>query len=503
MAGPAIFAVFLLVVGLRATPVAGAIPRFGALNNAAFFGGGGGGVAPRWYMEGTPALPARRLSRSPRYILSGRDDDPAAQCDVGQHSCVEADAADFCCRNDQYCYIDSSWGTRCCSLGVTCPGSPCDADQLYCNSTSTTIVPLVTSTLASSGHEQTVTETSKAVYSTLSACCNRACSVSSFSCASTYGGQCCPYGFKCALGSRCIADPVPPTSTSVSTIVTAVPSGCTTSQVSCDQSLGGGCCGIGSTCTYQGASPATSTAVCAPNITFADGGGSHALSDGARVGIGVGVAVGAAIIIGAVTWLCIRRRRRRAAGTTASNPSGPEMQEGVGGGRQTPAAWAGTRDLHPGESLVAGLMTPRSEISGPTSASQRIYSYVGPDPIDGPFTEREGQNEYDPRLGVTPPSAPLEHDHMQQGFYSPSHVMKPVEIGGIETQMGVEGERERDRLLHGEGAAAGKKEEEEENVVYELMGSLPTPSPLSPDEAFPPMGKGPPSPTDGEAERKE
>jgi hypothetical protein len=404
----------------------------------------------------------------------------------------------MCCENDRYCYLDKNWQPKCCSLGNKCDDSNCGDEQLYCNTTLTVTTHLGTAT--------TGTPTVRVDYTTSSACCQRACGASSFSCESEFGGQCCPYGFKCASTSQCIADPVPSTSTFVSTIVPEIPAGCTTSQISCAATDGGGCCGVGSFCTFQSVAHATSK-VCAPNSTFADGdgGGSTALSSSARVGVGVGVALGAAIIIAAVTWLCIRRRRRHK--NTNSNVSAHEMGHdaaGNGAGGVLAAATGGGRGGRKTgrgrgirESLLAaGPSTPwtrRSNFTGVTSPTissarpalhdhGRVYSYFGPDAIAGPFTDREGNgHDIDAALATTPPTGPLSSDGTGR-FVTPGsmpfdadHIWLP-EMGANETRKDIKQDKENLKLVIKEETA--RQDEDLPTGPFELMGSLDTPPPM-------------------------
>ncbi|KAI8633914.1 hypothetical protein F5Y19DRAFT_257360 [Xylariaceae sp. FL1651] len=502
----------LLLLASYINPALSAAPRYAALDNAAVLPVNGAGFAPRWYMQGTPAMPALRLSPNPNRILDKRQ----VQCAAGSHSCVEAHSADACCPNDKYCFIDENWETKCCSLGVTCPGSLCGPDQLYCNQTSTLYVPLGAPVTSTGVSGSVIVVSSMATYSKSGACCNRPCSESSFSCAQTYGGQCCPYGFDCGTGGQCIADPTP-TSTSVSTLVSEVPPGCTTSQITCAASDGGGCCDIGSTCTYQSIATATSSAVCAPNLTLADAGGSYALSSGAKAGIGVGVSVGAAAIIAAVTWLCIRQRQRRPGGTSANRSAlemgaaGPDGGSGVGGapggsrpGKSRPAhdsrmvaipPWAFRRSSLTGESELSGASPhPRPHDHG------LVYNYHGPDAVPGPYTEREGGELDVNATGVvsTPPTVGLPSDETGRFVtagsmpFSPDYFMRSVELGDNEAHQ--EDEDGEDKKLIPEEMPASQYHPKE---VYELPGDLEHTSPLDADETSQMMNKGPSPPPAG------
>ncbi|KAI0858679.1 hypothetical protein F4860DRAFT_485752 [Xylaria cubensis] len=490
MATPCLSIILLsLLISLRIHPALGAVPRFGAVNDATLLaGGGGGGFAPRWYM-GTPALPAQPLSPNPRHALSGYRLGARQSniCPAGQHSCVEVNSPGTCCMNDRYCYYNENWEPMCCPLGVQCPDSKCGADQLYCNTTSTTTVAIGTTSTG----QQSGNVTSIASYITSTACCNRACKSTAFSCEPAFGGQCCKYDFKCASGGSCISDPAPSTSTSISTIVSEVPSGCITSQITCAQTEGGGCCNSGSICTFQSVATATSAAVCAPDPTPSDDDSSNGLSSAAKAGIGVGVAVGAAIIIAAVTWLCIRQRRRSGTTGTASM-SAHEMRGNTVAEHATGGARSGVGEQDVGNSLLVGPMTPwtlRSGFSDPndTPLSGHGHDYIGPDAIEGPFTDRGGDEHpvfFNPGLATTPPAASGDG-----APYHPDHILRPVEIGASEAHKDIEEQKEDEHFVDAKETPA--QDDDPTAGPFELMGSLGTPSPLNSDELGQLRDKGP------------
>ncbi|KAI0202000.1 hypothetical protein F4808DRAFT_91642 [Astrocystis sublimbata] len=463
----------------------GAVPRPNALDNATRLPvDAGNGFAPRWY-QGTPALPAQLLSPNPEYMLGGALSPRQENlCPAGQHSCIEVDSPNTCCDNDRYCYLNEHWEPRCCQLGVKCPDSQCGPNELYCNRTTTALVPAGTTTSAGKPQSDMVV-TSVMSRSTYAACCNRACNEASFSCEMAFGGQCCPYNFKCALGNNCIADPTPST-TSISSIIPEIPSGCTISQITCAQTEGGGCCNTGSICTFQSVATASSMAVCAPDPSiFDNGSSSHALSSGAKAGIGVGVALGAAIIIAAVTWLCIRRRKQQRPPTRGTaSVAAPEMRRNT---TTELAAESGVGDPDAGDSLYNGPTspyTPRSGFSdGNGSSYPHEYGYIGPDAIDGPYTDREenGHASYNPIHDATPPTAGVTP-------YHPDHILRPVEMGESEAQEDGDGPRKNELAAH--TAEPPTRVEDSTEGRFELMGSLGTPSSLKSDELGHPTEKG-------------
>ncbi|KAI1820193.1 hypothetical protein F4861DRAFT_543205 [Xylaria intraflava] len=478
---------FLLSAVLQFTPALSSGPRFGTLNDVAAATPSPAGFAPRFYMDSVPAIPAQPFSPNPGNVLrsDGLDSRQNGQCPPGSHTCVEANAPGMCCSNDRYCYLNSTWGTQCCSLGIKCKNSECDSDQLFCNITSTSTVPLDST---STGKQQGSIITSLMSFTTFAACCPRSCSEKMFQCEKLYGGQCCGYGSKCALGSLCIPDPVP--STTMSSTVEEIPSGCSaTSQFSCTD--GGGCCNIGQVCTFQSIASATSSPICAP----APSGSSGGLTSGAKAGIGVGVALGAAIIIGAVAWLCIRRRRQSGE-TTATNVSAHEMrQNGLLGGQVS-----GTRTIvgRHRATLESSGTGPRTTWSEPSTSSPypplhdhgRAYSYLGPDAVPGPFTQ-EDSAPYSEHT-ITPPMGPPPSDTGGQVTttgsmpYNPDHIMRPVEMGGIESQKGTATTEENEEAR---GATLGRGETPIKEV-FELMGNQETSSLLDSKEISRRMYKG-------------
>jgi hypothetical protein len=544
MAAPSAILIIFSLLSLI-TPAIGAAARFAGVENAAILPFGGAGVAPRWYAEGIPATPAQPLSRNPGRVILGWDGEEekeglwardVIQCPAGNHSCVELGplGAQKCCSNDRYCYLTGNSEPKCCSIGVKCPDSPCNSDQRFCNNTIPITVSdgpdatgLPTGTNSGGGGQET-NLTSHAIFTTVTGCCNRQCGTSSFQCEGVFGGQCCPNGNKCGESSLCIVNTPASTSSSVSTIVSEIPAGCTAaSQFRCSETDGGGCCDTGSVCTFQSVAPATSTPVCSPDPNYADGDSSSgALSSGARVGIGVGVALGAAVVIAAITWFCIYQRKKGRAGK--SNGSAHEMREngvgpsagptgqggaGGGGGRRRGGVglglagrWGKARSsLMPAAAATPGPgRSNLSEASGPTISSARpplhdhgrVYSYFGPTAIAGPFTQRDEDegavyNEADSLMATaatTPPTGgPLPRESTSpfaapgsMPYYHPDHILRPVEIGDSnDAQKATQKEGERGNAepvevespTH-EGATTG--------MVYELMGSLGPTSPLNP-----------------------
>ncbi|KAL7623266.1 hypothetical protein AAE478_006947 [Parahypoxylon ruwenzoriense] len=437
--------------------------NFAVLDNVALFPGAAHadpGFGPRQFVNGMPPIPALPAGAK-------RQDQPI-QCGQGSHGCLELgpQGAGFCCRNDQYCFLNETWGVQCCALGLPCGN--CGETELYCNTTITTTAPVSTS-----GSISSIEQTSVQV-----GCCGRLCNSSHFLCQQTFGGQCCQYGATCRSDSSCFFPDTTPTTTSISTIVTPIPPGCTTSQIACAASEGGGCCNIGSTCTSSVLATETQQ-LCAANLTIVDTG----LSEAARAGIGAGVAVGAAIVIGALTWFWLRRRREarsRGRDTTlaSSKREGDQRDELMG----------------PYVPHVAGM----SDITSPSSGTGHrprphwnglAYEYDGPDAVAGPYTDHDDNGTPDINQGAGPRSnsglagqvgIPANH-------YPEDPNVRPVEIY---TKDGREGTRTLAELGENTRSIGEKSStrsvtlaQEEDHGPFELYGSPgASPPPMSLEE---------------------
>ncbi|KAL6865963.1 hypothetical protein ACO1O0_002063 [Amphichorda felina] len=323
----------------------------------------------------------------PRYLVDKSF--PLARrgsCGEGHHPCQETGHSDQCCDNESYCYIDSDGDPRCCPIGSNCPlDSKCKSDHFFCTTT--------------------LTESGTAV--STEGCCTRRCiSTSQYLCAPDDGGGCCNYTAECRNGGCIFSSD----SSSTTALVKPVEEGCTTSQYRCPD--GKGCCDNDQSCTEV-----TGTAFCAsgsPTETGLDhiggedddddGGDDKGLSDGAKAGIGVGAVVGAAAIIGALTWLCIYKRRSRRRATTAQ-PSGTasdgRAQEDAA--TVTEVSQTTSRPPQPGQGLT--------------------QDYFGPDPVAGPYTVTPGQHTVagsaSPGLDRAVPGRPEQ----------PGDIAAPVEMG--------------------------------------------------------------------------
>ena len=189
-----------------------------------------------------------------------------------------------------------------------------------------------------------------------------------------------------------------------SAVVSVIPSGCSVAnQFPCASSLGGGCCASGQACVTSGGGEfcsATGSAlltrtgpggVIATAVTKSSSGG---LSTGAKAGIGVGVALGAIAIIGALMWFfLVHRTRARQSEQATSVP--PAMSQGSrserNGGPTRPS--------------------PRRQASQPSD-------YFGPAAESGPFTEDHNSPAMSPGSNRGVPATPQ----------SPGDIAVPVEI---------------------------------------------------------------------------
>ncbi|KAH8881635.1 hypothetical protein GQ53DRAFT_497293 [Thozetella sp. PMI_491] len=269
--------------------------------------GGAAGLERFGVMPEPTLAPRSYLAASPLRPLARRE----SVCDSGSHPCddIGTPGVGVCCKDTSYCIVDPTNDAKasCCALGSKC-GSPCEPDTYKCNATTTT------------------TSGASTITSLYAACCNRVCGATKFQCPSSLGGGCCDFGQGCG-DHVCLKTSTP----TPSAVVTQLPAGCTTSQIGCPSSLGGGCCANTQVCTMV-----TGAALCAPATVVPTESGvtaavqSSELSTGAKAGIGVGVVVASAVVIGLATWCCIRQRRlRRSQAAASQRQSVPQI---VGGG---------------------------------------------------------------------------------------------------------------------------------------------------------------------------
>ncbi|KOS21614.1 hypothetical protein ESCO_005022 [Escovopsis weberi] len=247
-------------------------------------------------------------------------------CGANSHDCLDIGHPERCCGDDTYCYINKDSEPKCCPIGSNCvDDSYCPSQAFFC-----------TSTLAATGiHTMTVTGAAAPATTptVLQGCCQRACPQTSFYlCASSLGGNCCPYGSDCQAGGNCVS-----TKTSgVSPRQTLQRGGdCAADQIRCDD--GNGCCDAAAQCTqfHGGAFCAAPTPKAAPQSTLSfeptgkpgaegasGGGGGGDGSSGRTIGLAVGLSLGLSLILGLLAWrlLCLRRSR-----TAFTDPGRPPM----------------------------------------------------------------------------------------------------------------------------------------------------------------------------------
>ncbi|KAF3761106.1 hypothetical protein M406DRAFT_353709 [Cryphonectria parasitica EP155] len=335
--------------------------------------------APQYYWH--PAA----VAASPPFFAK-RDGD----CGTDSHPCSDINST-LCCPDTTYCLVNStSWQAQCCDLGSTC-GEACTPNQYLVNYTST------------------ITRSATTTQSTYAACAPRVCTSTNYLCPSSLGGGCCAYGSDCGVNADgqgvCLGTAGGTTSTAsteaMSTLVTPVASGCTAQgQTYC--TAGGGCCDAGYACTLVSSQVMCSAVTATPTSSFTaaapTGSGitvehksssGDKLSSGAKAGIAVGVVVVAALVIGFLTWFCLRRRRR--SGASAPTVSGQEMRsvppgggggEGQGGNEMAHGAagsgWGG-RNLSEADGTSLGY--PASTAGTSRAGRVGYQDYFGPENV--------------------------------------------------------------------------------------------------------------------------
>ncbi|KAM7195434.1 hypothetical protein V8F20_007493 [Naviculisporaceae sp. PSN 640] len=404
-------------------------------------------LAPRYY----PPLPARPLQKRQN------------ACQANHHPCFELGdiGSSVCCGNDEYCIFSPGnlKEAACCKIGTTC-GSECPESKIECLSPTT------------------ATGTDGGVFTTgIPACCGRRCpQTSMFGCPSSLGNGCCSYDSTCAPGGKCIS--TIQSSTTEPALVTPIPEGCTTSQITCASSLGGGCCAITQSCVMV-----DNGVRCAEVTITPTGSGISAavppdsrteLGTGAKAGIGVGVIVIAGLIVGGLTYLCLRQRRRRQS-EAASSSANPRPRNvvgaliGGGGGRAM-------TDLN------------SDSVSRPGGGLPGVaQDYFGPEAQIGPYSDAH-HDQLSP--GTTPGAG--ERGGVPILPHGPGDIAAPVEIDSRAPQASPQ------PASTGHVAVEG---------TFELYGSDPDPPPenLSPyvpspsvaESGVSPGGRSLPSPSPG------
>lgn len=411
------------------------------------------GFSPRWYMD---ALPAHRL---PRRQGDGQS------CGEGNHTCLELGepGVNKCCPLNTYCFLKDNWEVGCCGFGSTC-GSACPASYYLFNNTITS-TSLSTASATASGSTGIPSVFASTTTTISIACKTRQCSITAYQCAAQFGGNCCDNSQGC-ISNGCAV----PVTTNSALVPTYNGCGANTNMFQCPAATGtGDCCSIGQTCTTGTGGGLACTGTPSPpggaNVTAAD---TSSLSQGAKAGIGAGVALGAAIVIAAVTWFCVRRRRESLRNSEAAYRSSLRNQ-------QSPAP------NHPGGATGAADM---SEVSGPASRSSPhqtglVYEYFGPDAVRGPYTQDADETHET--------TAMLEHG-VPVRPRGPSDIAAPVEIdsrlrhsdtGNVAAGVAAVGSGQATPGTATNATTPAAREEEQ--GPFELYGSM-TPSPLSPED---------------------
>ena len=198
----------------------------------------------------------------------------------------------------------------------------------------------------------------------------------------------------CVSGGACESTVQPTTSQAVSII----PVGCTTSQIACPSSIGGGCCDKGLSCTVLDntnycASASASVVRTGTNgimaTSTAQSSGSGGLSTGAKAGIGAGLAVFALSIIGLLAWFCLVHRRlvKQENSQRSASASAPAMSQASGSARPL------------------------------KSNGRQPSDYFGPAATPGPFTDSK-----------SPGTSPGHNRGVPATPQSPGDIQVPVEI---------------------------------------------------------------------------
>lgn len=348
---------------------------------------------------------------------------------------------------------------QCCPLGSDC-GNKCPPGHYLANVTETLTTTLAAVIVVDDTAETLTSSQTTTTISTSSACSPRSCTSTQYLCAESFGGGCCPYGFNCASSGQCIGTSSTvsaSSSSSVSPLVTPVPSGCSAQgQTRCTAGAGisgAGCCDAGYACITVSlnlmcsATPSSSsaTATAPDNVTVEHPSDkSSSLSTGAKAGIGIGVILAAAVVIGALTWFCLRRCHRSGQSTTTGNEmrSVPPHDDnnnnntpGVGAvgavGAAYPTGSAGRPPFGP------ATRRNMSETSGYAPSSTQVSrDYFGGSDYNNEYYDGGVEDSRTWESGLATAGTPLANE---QGYYSqndqqaphgPGHVVAaPVEIG--------------------------------------------------------------------------
>ncbi|OBT81216.1 hypothetical protein VE02_10029 [Pseudogymnoascus sp. 03VT05] len=348
------------------------------------------GLSPRHFLASSPQL------------LGERQNSVCPQ--PNSHRCDDTGFPDDCCLDTEFCFVDNKFNSGCCAIGNNCASVNICTDTafFYCHTTST-ITDATTSPTRSVSSGSTVISTHKPNITAFPACCPRPCNAAaSYQCPQSLGGGCCSLGYNCA--SNACYRSIPSTS---STTSSSIPS-CPTSDIPCTDDIGG-CCNSAAHCTMLESTGYCATGSAAPTERRTGGNtgneiidkprGGGGLGNGAKAGIGAGVAIGALLVIGAAVWWWTSRRRQ--AGGSAPGGSGRES-----------GPWGSAR----GGTETVVSMQQGSTPGAPDMAGRGTEDYFGPAAGVGPFTGAEGAGVA--RSGAVPVSP-----------NQPGDIQPAVEIG--------------------------------------------------------------------------
>ncbi|KAK8124534.1 uncharacterized protein PG998_000293 [Apiospora kogelbergensis] len=258
----------------------------------------------------------------------------------------------------------------------------CGEDQVQGNLTKTSTFEVTVGEVSGTNSAPVIQQTFSEQTRESGACTPRKCQAGQFQCKQDLGGNCCPFGNKCLTGGFCGVGVTPPPSSAVPTA-----NGCPSKNMfACASDLGGACCTNGQTCVVTNGVQGCAGQPTSPpgtEITYNGGG----LSQGAKAGIGVGVAVAAAVIIGFVTWFCLRQRRQ-ARRSSAYRSQQQQQQQQHRGYQSVNGQQAGGLGIGGTTEAMSQVSDQRSRTGGPHRTGL-VYEYFGPDAVAGPYTQQE------------------------------------------------------------------------------------------------------------------
>ncbi|KAJ4396247.1 hypothetical protein N0V93_000466 [Gnomoniopsis smithogilvyi] len=219
----------------------------------------------------------------------------------------------------------------------------------------------------------------------------------------------------------------------------------------------GNCCGFGSDCATDaagvgiciGSATSASTSASATSTSSALPTGaiiehkSPGLSTGAKAGIAVGVIVVAALVIAALTYLCLRRRRRN--GARSETTTAQELPSIMPAGRDVATATASGPHMSEadGDALSYGYAPSSTGLSRP-----------GNGPAQGDYFGEVGSG-----TRGAPQQAQDQSRHQHRHPHGPDNVVAPVEIGTRSSLRGRPAQQTHTRMdSHGSEADGSQSE---------------------------------------------